>query len=109
MKCTVVIISLLFSIHSLALGAPTCILDIDEVPPRGATQVWSPLFQASWELLQDRHQGKLVKVVPPNPLITQLEKFKWKPKEVMPEDGYAVYAGPATQEFAREKTASGHW
>jgi len=44
--------------------------------------------------------------VPPNALITKLEEFEWRAEAVMPEDGYAVYAGPATQEFVRETAAS---
>lgn len=51
-------------------------------------------------------RGKLEKVVPPNELITKLEEFKWQAEEVMPKDGYAVYAGPATHEFARETAAA---
>lgn len=50
--------------------------------------------------------GELEKVVPPNALITNLEECKWQAEEVMPKDGYDVYAGPATQEFARETAAS---
>jgi len=87
-------------------GAPECILSIDEIPPKGATQVWSPLFQATWEKLNAMQGGELEKVVPPNDLITKLGEFKWKAEEVLPEDGYAVYAGLATQEFARETAAA---
>ena len=87
-------------------GAPECILNIDEIPPKGVTQVWSPLFQAIWEKLNDMQGGELEKVVPSNDLITQLEEFKWQAEEVMPKDAYAVYAGPATQEFARETATS---
>ena len=90
----------------MAAGAPACILSIDEIPSKGATQVWSPLFQASWEKLNAIQGGELEKVVPPNALIKKLEEFEWQAESVMPKDGYAVYAGPATQEFARETAAS---
>ena len=106
MKHVALIASLLLTAHSLATGAPECILSIDEIPPKGATQVWSPLFQACWEKLNETQGVELEKVVPLNDLITKLEGFKWQAEEVMPKDGYAVYAGPATQEFARETAAS---
>lgn len=107
MKDVALIASLLLAGFPLASeGAPECILIIDEVPPKGATQVWSPLFQACWEKLNETQGVELEKVVPPNDLMTKLEGFKWQAEEVMPEDGYAVYAGPATQKFARETAAS---
>lgn len=97
---------LLLSGPSWVAAGPACILSIDEVPPEGSTQVWSPLFQASWEKLNEMQRGELEKVVPPNDLVTKLEGFRWQAQEVMPKDGYAVYAGPATHEFAREMAAS---
>ena len=106
MRHVALLTSLLLAAHPLATGAPVCILNLDEVPPKGVTQVWSPLFQASWEKLNELQHGKLEKVVPPNVLIANLEEFKWQPEEVMPKDGFAVYAGPANQEFARETAAS---
>lgn len=106
MKHILLIASLLLIRPPLAMGAPECILSINEVPPKGATQVWSPLFQASWEKLNAIQGGKLEKVIPPNALIKELEEFEWKAEAVLPADGYAVYAGPATREFARETVAS---
>lgn len=106
MKHVALLALLLLPELPLASGAPACILSIDEIPAKGATQVWSPLFQTSWEKLNEMQNGDLKKVVPPNALITKLKDFKWQAEEVMPKDGYAVYAGPATQEFARETAAS---
>jgi len=106
MKHVALIASLLLTGYPLASGDPTCILSIEEIPPKGATQVWSPLFQASWEKLNEIQNGEFKKVVPPNALITKLNEFKWQAEEVMPKDGYAVYAGPATHKFARETAAS---
>ncbi len=106
MKYITLIISLLCSAAPLASGAPECILSIDEIPAKGVTQVWSPLFQASWEKLNDMQGGELEKVVPPNPLLKQLEEFQWQVEGVMPKDSYAVYAGPATEQFARETAES---
>ena len=87
-------------------GAPENTLNIDEVPPEGVTQVWSPLFQATWDKLKTVREKELQQVVPPNPLITRLEAFQWQMKDVMPQDAFGVFAGPATEEFARETAAS---
>jgi len=95
----------LMSIRALP-GAPEGILNLDEVPPEGVTQVWSPLFQGCWDKLGAMQAGELREVVPPNPLITRLEEFEWRTERVMPEGGYAVFAGPATEAFARETAAS---
>ena len=106
MKHVALIVTLMLATHPLSTGAPACILNIDEVPPKGVTQVWSPLFQASWDKLSEMQRGKLEKVVPPNVLIAKLEEFKLQSAEVMPKDGFAVYAGQANQVFARETAAS---
>lgn len=106
MKHIPLIAFLLLTGPSLAAGSPECVLDIDGIPPEGTTQVWSPLFQASWEKLGELQDGELESVVPPNTVITKLEEFTWQEEEVMPEDGYAVYAGTATEEFLRETIAS---
>jgi hypothetical protein len=84
-----------------ASGAPQGILDLDQVPEKGVTEVWSPLFQATWDKLSATQKGKLEKVVPANPLITHLDGFQWKEEEVMPPEAYLVFAGPADAEFAR--------
>jgi hypothetical protein len=46
-------------------------------------------------------KAKIEKVDPPNPLISRLAEFQWKEMEVMPAGAYAIYAGPATPQFAR--------
>lgn len=84
--------------------SPRAVLDMDKLPQHGETLVWSPLFQATWDKMQSFHAGKLEKVDPANPVITALEQFKWKEAEVMPKDGYAVFAGPDTPDFTK-KTA----
>jgi hypothetical protein len=90
-----------FSAAMLASGAPECILDLEQSPKKGITQVWSPLFQAGWDKLQFMQKAKIEKVDPPNPLISRLAEFQWKEMEVMPAGAYALYAGPATPQFAR--------
>ncbi len=89
-----------------ALGEVRPVLDFSQLPPKGRTLVWSPLFQASWDKLNRMHGGKPEKVVPPNALIALLDQFQWKEDEVMPKKGYATFAGPATPEFA-QATAAG--
>jgi len=84
-----------------AVAEPHVILDIKKFPKPGETVVWSPLFQASWEKMQSLHAGKMAKVEPPNTIISRLEKFQWKKEDVMPKDGYALFAGPSTPEFAK--------
>ena len=84
----------------VAIAAPECVLELDQVPAKNVTQVWSPLFQATWEQLMALHAGKLVNVEPPNERIKGLQEFSWERGKVMPENAYAVFAGPATKEFA---------
>ncbi|WFB35084.1 hypothetical protein P3T73_13035 [Kiritimatiellota bacterium B12222] len=88
------------------VGAQEAILDVERIPVKGESWIWSPLFQAAWEKINACQQGRLEKVVPPNPLITKLEDFEWDEDKVMPKDGYAVYAGPATPAFAEETAAT---
>jgi len=78
---------------------PHAVLDVEKLPPRGETLVWSPLFQASWDKLNLMHGGKPEKVVPPNALIANLDDFQWREDEVMPKDGYVTFAGRSTPEF----------
>lgn len=93
------IASTLTGLTSITSANPAAVLDITKPQPKGQTHIWSPLFQASWDKLKGDHEGKLIKIVPPNPLIQQLERFEWQEKSVMPPDGYAVFSGPDTLEF----------
>lgn len=100
---TLIFISLMaitLQVHAKPSGAQA-ILNISKLPQQGETLVWSPLFQASWDKMNSLHEGKPEKVEPPNPLITSLNQFQWNMDEVMPKDGYAVFAGPSTSEFAK--------
>ena len=67
--------------------------------PDGKTVIWTPLFQATWDKLNETHGGKPMKVEPPNELISRLDSFTWKMDSVMPEEGWKTWAGPATDEF----------
>lgn len=76
------------------------VLDLAKFPERGDSMIWSPLFQATWDKWNAQHEGEPTKVEPENKLMTKLDTFKWDEKAVMPEGGYATFAGPATKEFA---------
>ena len=79
---------------------PPAVLDMGKMPSPGESLVWSPLFQACWDKLGAMHAGKMEKVEPANALIDLLNQTQWKKDDVMPKDGYELYAGPATKEFA---------
>lgn len=68
----------------------------------GDTVVWSPLFQATWAKLTDVAGGLPVATSPPNKLMDDLDNFRWKPAEVMPEGSWQVWGGPSTNEFLNQ-------
>ncbi len=90
---------------SSSIAEPRAILEIDQVPERGQSLLWTPLFQASWDQLNTMHGGAPEKVVPPNDLVTRLDGFQWNEEKVMPKDGYAIFAGSATPAFAETAAA----
>jgi len=79
---------------------PPAILDMGKMPTPGESLVWSPLFQACWNKLGAMHAGRMEKIEPANALIDLLNQTQWKEDDVMPKDGYKIFAGPATKEFA---------
>ena len=96
----ITLMAMALPLHAKPSGAQA-ILDTTKLPPQGKTLVWSPLFQVSWDKLNTLHAGKPEKVEPPNPMITTLNQFQWNMDEVMPKDGYAVFAGPSSPQFAK--------
>lgn len=94
----------LFLAHLSLFAQVETVLDLDRVSKAGTSSIWSPLFQASWEKLNAQLGGLPTTIEPANELISELNKFQWKQSQVMPENGYGVYAGEATKEFA-EKAA----
>lgn len=64
--------------------------------------VWSPLFQATWEKLNDVAGGLPVVTTPPNKLMEDLESFRWEPAKVMPEGSWKAWGGPATNDFLKQ-------
>jgi hypothetical protein len=67
--------------------------------PVNRTVVWSPLFQATWDMLNAGSADKPVRVEPPNPLISSLDGFRWESGKVMPEGSWKVWSGSATRKF----------
>ena len=96
----------LLAVFSSSGAAARAVLDTAPLPPGGETQVWSPIFQASWDKLNSQHAGKPGKVSPPNTLIAQLNEFSWKKDAVMPKGGYGIFVGPCTPEFAASTAAA---
>ncbi len=70
----------------------------EEKLPGDKTVVWTPLFQAAWDGLQQGF-GAPLKVDPPNVLMERLDDFKWDAKAVMPRDRWKVWSGEATQQL----------
>jgi hypothetical protein len=102
MKVYLLPLVLMLAVATPVAGEPRAVLDLETDPPKAKTLLWSPLFQASWDKLNRVHPGKLERIVPPNRLMDRLDQFEWNEAEVMPAGGgYAVFAGPATAEFAR--------
>lgn len=56
---------------------------------RRRNAVWSPLSQIGWDRMEEELGGEVVKVDPPNPLISQLSSFRWDERTVMPETGWS--------------------
>lgn len=73
--------------------------------PEGATVVWSPLFQATWDAMNREIGGKPHKIDPPNELMSRLDSFEWDPAAVMPESGWKVWGGGATPDFLKRVNA----
>ena len=67
----------------------------------GDTVVWSPLFQATWDVVNAELGGKPQKVDPPNGLMGKLDGFEWDAEKVMPEKDWKVWGGRATNAFLK--------
>lgn len=80
-------------------GAEILALPFPDLPvAKGGTVVWSPLFQATWDQM-NQPTGKPVSVNPPNKLMERLDSFQWDAAKVMPEGSWKTWSGPATPEF----------
>lgn len=71
----------------------------DEKLPAESTVVWSPLFQATWDTMNQKLGGPPERVEPPNSLMAKLDATQWKPDAVMPEGSWKTWGGSATQAF----------
>jgi hypothetical protein len=63
MRFFLLIVLVLQAVPSLAVAQPVSILDVDQIPSEGVTQVWSPLFQATWDELSKMQSGDLKEVI----------------------------------------------
>jgi len=86
--------------------ANVAVIDPDAALPEADAAVWTPLFQATWDAVREFRGTALVAVEPENPLITKLQNTKWDRDAVMPQGGFAVYAGPSTPEFLRDMNSA---
>ncbi|WP_035611511.1 hypothetical protein [Haloferula sp. BvORR071] len=100
MKAILLILALVSVLPALA--ETDAVAHPDQKFAAGKTVVWSPLFQASWDALNELHGGKPVKIEPPNQLIAKLDAFSWDATKTMPDSGWKVWSGLATQEFVAQ-------
>ncbi|WP_035604333.1 hypothetical protein [Haloferula sp. BvORR071] len=67
--------------------------------PADRTVVWSPIFQAAWDRMNEELGGPPFKIEPPNALMAKLDSFAWQAGLSLPEGGWKLWSGPNTQEF----------
>lgn len=96
---------LLLCLFASARAEVATSLDPLQKIPEGKTVVWSPLFQATWDAMNDKMGGKPKKTEPPNDLMTRLDDFEWNPEKVMPEGRWKTWAGEASEEFLKTVNA----
>lgn len=78
----------------LAVPHPSCVFDDKQ------TVIWTPLFQAAWDALDEAHQGgDKPSINPPNKVMEMLDGFAWKADEVLPKGAWFVQAGPMNREL----------
>lgn len=78
----------------LAVPHPACVFDDKH------TVIWTPLFQAAWDALDDAPEGGGKPTVkPPNKVMEMLDGFAWKAEEVLPQGAWFVRAGPISREL----------
>lgn len=86
-------VPLLIGLAGLAQGVPT-VVHPGEAFDEKRTVVWTPLFQAAWDEMNEVLDG------PPkesgSELMKALDQFDWDPKTVMPEGGWEAWAGLST-------------
>jgi hypothetical protein len=82
----------------VAEGEFESVLHPEESFDHQRTVVWSPLFQAGWDAMEEELGGDVMKVEPPNTLVERLSHFEWNAARVMPQSGWQIWTGPATEE-----------
>ncbi len=82
------------------------IIELDTPLTPGESQIWSPLFKATWDKLHEQVNQPILRVEPPNATIDYLEKFTLDLPSVMPTKRYETFGGPATAEFLDKTLAT---
>jgi hypothetical protein len=101
MKLIIPIIALL---AAAARAEVITLVHTSEPFPKNTTVMWSPLFQATWDKLNE-HLGPPNKEGQSSPMMMQLDTFKWNVGKIMPEGSWKTWTGPATSEFLNEVNA----
>ena len=103
MKHTILLTSFIIScVSHFSYAEEKAILDYDTVPTGNISLLWSPVFQATWDELNNFLGGKPFKVEPPNQMIEKLNHFSWDQKAVIPSDSFAAFSGKNTASFRQE-------
>ena len=87
----------LFTLATALKAETNAILNVEAVPEKGQTLVWSPLFQAGWDRLNAQFDKKLGQASPPNALIDQLDNMQWDEAATLPKGDYLSLAGASNQ------------
>lgn len=78
----------------LAVPHPACVFDDKH------TVIWTPLWQAAWDALDEAEQGGGKPTVKPANKVTEmLDGFVWKADEVLPPSAWFLRTGPMNREL----------
>jgi len=102
MKTVLLILIAVTPLSLLAKAGSLTVAHPQSAFPADRTVVWSPLFQASWDKLNETLGGPPVRIDPPNALMTNLDTFRWNARNIMPEGRWKVWGGDATPEFLEQ-------
>lgn len=70
--------------------------------PADRTVVWSPIFQAAWDRLNEELGGPPLTIEPENALMDKLDTFAWQADRDLPPGAWRVWSGPCSKEFIEE-------
>ena len=71
----------------------------------GEIRIWTAAMQLAADRIVGSKSGRtLERVLPPNPTLEAIAKFQWNETAVLPETGWFVETGPATEALAARAT-----